>query len=100
MSDPDLDALLPRMSEGVTIRFIPQLRPRALAVEQQLMKKYSFQVLDSDGIREWRIDQDTAGGDPHTVFAAAKELDPELIQMAEVIKSYDPDRFDDDKGDR
>ena len=84
---------------NITIRFIQQLWERAIAVEKKLIVHgFCFSVIEDLGIREWWLDDDTIG-EPDEILAKAAELDPELIQMAEVLDFEDPDMFDLDKGD-
>ena len=83
----------------IAVTFVDVLRDRAIAVEKQLIKHgFYFSVYDGEGIREWRLDSETVG-EPDEALAKARELDPELILMAEVVDFDDPDLFDDDKGE-
>jgi len=81
--------------DDVTIRFVSSLRERAVAVEKQLARLgFWFEVTEAEGIREWWLDESTQGGEPEIVLAKAQELDPELIDMADVIHEYDPNYYE------
>jgi len=81
--------------EDITIRFVSSLRDRAVDVEKQLIRLgFWFEVTEADGVREWWLDESTQGGEPDIVLAKAQELDPELIDMADVIHEYDPDYYE------
>uniref|UniRef100_A0A6M3M9H1 Uncharacterized protein n=1 Tax=viral metagenome TaxID=1070528 RepID=A0A6M3M9H1_9ZZZZ len=81
--------------EDITIRFVSSLRDRAVAVEKQLIRLgFWFEVTEADGVREWWLDESTQGGEPDIVLAKAQELDPELIDTADVIHEYDPDYYE------